>query len=154
AITNFLAQVWERFEAEQGLRSSEERLRLSQDAAGLGYFDFNFDDGTLAWSEQTRKLLGLEPAAPASTALLLSRVYTVDRPRVEEHVARSANPYSDHPRHLEFRIVLPDGALRWLESQSRVEKSAAGMPVRAIGIVRDITARKNAEEVRARLAAI
>src|SRR5262249_46456725 len=131
-ITNFLAQAWERFEVEQGLRTSEERLRLSQDAAGLGYFDFTFADGTWVWSEQTRKLLGVEPAAPASTALLLSRVYTLDRPRVEEQVASNANPDSDHPRDLEFRIVMPNGALRWLASQSRVETSAAGMPVRVV----------------------
>jgi PAS domain S-box-containing protein len=153
-ITNFLAQAWERFEAEQGLRASEERLRLSQDAGGIGYWDLDFAGGTWVWSDQTRKLLGVEPAAPASTALLLSRVYMEDRPRVEEQVARAANPHSDHPRHLEFRIVMPNGVLRWLAAQSRVETSAAGMPVRAVGIVRDITARKSAEEAQARLAAI
>src|SRR5262249_1092885 len=56
-ITNFLAQAWERFEAEQHLRVSEERLRLSQEAAGLGHWDFDFASGMLVWSEQTRKLL-------------------------------------------------------------------------------------------------
>jgi PAS domain-containing protein len=136
-ITNFLAQAWERFEAEQGLCASEERF-----AAGIGYWDFDFAGGSWVWSDQTRKLLGIEPAASASTALLLSRVYTEDRLQVQEQVATSANSYSAHPRHLEFRIVMPNGVLRWLAAQSRVETSAAGMPVRAIGIVRDITARK------------
>jgi PAS domain S-box-containing protein len=153
-ITNFLAQAWERLEAEQGLRASEERLRLSQEAAGLGHWDFDFAGGTLVWSEQTRKLLGVEPAALASRALLLSRVHAEDRPRLEEHIARSARLDSDHGRHLEFRIVMQNGALRWLEDQSRVETNAAGMPVRAVGVVRDITARKSAEEAQARLAAI
>ncbi len=153
-ITNFLAQAWERFEAEHGLRASEERLRLSQDAAGIGYWDFDFAGGTWVWSHQTRNLLGVEPAAPASTALFLSRVYPEDRLRVEEQAARSANPQCDRSRHLEFRIVMPNGVLRWLAAQSRVETSAAGMPVRAVGIVRDITARKSADEAQARLAAI
>ena len=88
-ITNFLAQVWERFEAEQGLRASEERLRLSQDAAGLGYFDFTFADGTWFWSEQTRKLLGVEPAAPASTALLLCCFLACTRRTAHEPRSRS-----------------------------------------------------------------
>jgi PAS domain S-box-containing protein len=153
-ITNFLAQAWERFEAEQGLRASEERLRLSQGAAGLGHWDSDFSSGTLVWSEQTRKLLGVDPAEPASRALLLSRVHAEDRPRLEEYIASSARPDSDHVRHLEFRIVMPDGAVRWLEDQSRVETNAAGTPIRAVGVVRDITARKNAEEAQARLAAI
>src|SRR6266566_919473 len=65
-ITNFLAQAWERFEAEQSLSASEERLRLSQEAAGLGHWDYDYVSGTLVWSEQTRKLLGVEPGEPAS----------------------------------------------------------------------------------------
>ncbi len=153
-VTNFLGQAWERLEAEQSLRAGEERLRLSQEAAGLGHWDFDFAGGTLVWSEQTRKLLGVELTAPASSTVLLSLVHAEDRPRLEEHLARSARPDSDHHRHLEFRIVMPDGAVRWLEDQSQVETNAAGMPVRAIGVVRDITARKSAEEAQARLAAI
>src|SRR5215475_5207924 len=153
-ITNFLAQAWERLEAEQSLRASEERLRLSLEAVGLGHWDFDFTSGTLVWSEQTRRLLGVEPGAPASGALLLSLVHAEDRARFEEHLTRSARPDYDQGRHLEFRIVTHDGSVRWLGDQSRVVTNAAGMPVRAVGIVRDITARKNAEEMQARLAAI
>src|SRR5262249_28834631 len=111
-ITNFLAQAWERFEAEQGLRASEERLRLSQEAAGLGHWDYDYVRGTLVWSEQTRKMLGVEPGEHASRALLRSRVHPEDRPRLEEHIARSARPDSDHVRHFEFRVVTPNGAIR------------------------------------------
>ncbi len=153
-IANFLAQAWERFETEQGLRASEERLRLSQEAAGFGHWDYDLAGGPLVWSEQTRKLLGVESAAPASRALLLSRAHPEDRPRLEKYIARIAHPDSDHVRHLEFRIVMQDGAVRWLEDQSQVETNTAGMPIRAVGVIRDITARKNAEEAQARLAAI
>ena len=153
-ITNFLAQAWERLAAEQGLRASEERLRLSQEAAGLGYWDYDFVSGTLVWPEQTRKLLGVDPLESASRELLLSRVLPKDRPRVTEHIARSYRPDSDHVRHLEFRIVMPNGGIRWLEDQSRVQTNGAGRSVRAVGVVRDITARKSAEEAQARLAAI
>src|SRR5258708_37267361 len=99
-------------------------------------------------------MLGVEPTAPASRTLLLSLVHAEDRSRLEEHLAHSTSSDSDHGRLLEFRIVMPDGAVRWLEDQSRVETNAAGMPVRAVGVVRDITAHKNAEEAQARLAAI
>jgi len=152
AITNFLAQAWERLEAEQGLRTSEERLRLSQEAGGLGHWDYDFATGTLVWSEQMRKLLGVGPTAPASRALLLSIVDADDRPRFEEHLARGARP-DDQGCHLEFRVAMQNGAVRWLEDQSRVQRNRAGLPVRAVGVVRDITARKDAEEAQARLRA-
>src|SRR5262249_27552807 len=83
-ITKFLAQAWERFDAEQDLRASEERLRMSQEAAGLGHWDYDYASDTLMWSEQVRKLLGVEPSEPASKALLRSRVHPEDRPRLEE----------------------------------------------------------------------
>jgi PAS domain S-box-containing protein len=51
-VINFLGQVWERREAEQGLRTSEERLRLAQNAAGLGHWDFDFASGVVAASTQ------------------------------------------------------------------------------------------------------
>jgi PAS domain S-box-containing protein len=153
-VTNFFAQVWERLDAEQGLRASEERLRLSQEADGLGHWGFDLFSGMLVWSEQMRRLLGIESTATASQALLLSRAHPADRPRLEEHLARCARSEADHGHQLEFRIVMPDGAVRWVEDQSWVETNAMGMPVRAVGVVRDISARRSAEEARAHLAAI
>jgi PAS domain S-box-containing protein len=132
----------------------EERLRLSLEAAGLGYWDFDVATGALVWSEQARKLFGVEPTAPASMALLLSRVHPEDRPRLEEHIAHGASPEADHVYHAEFRVVVQNDAIRWLEDQGRVEINSEGMPVRAFGVIRDITARKNAEETRSHLAAI
>jgi PAS domain S-box-containing protein len=153
-VINFLAQAWERLEAEQGLRASEERLRLAQNAAGLGHWDFDFASGTLVWSQQARQLIGVGPAESPSVALLLSRVHPDDRDSVEQQIARSYAPDSDHVYHVEFRILTENGAPRWLEDQGRVETDGAGRPIRALGVVRDITARKHAEEAQVRLAAI
>jgi PAS domain S-box-containing protein len=141
-------------EGERGLRASEERLDWLLEGAGIGHWHYDYVSDTLVWSEQTRRLLGVEPGEPASRVLLRSRVHPEDRTRFEEYVARRAYLDADHICNFEFRVVMPNGAIRWLEDQSRVETKAAGMPVRAGGIVRDITARKTAEEVQAHLAAI
>ncbi len=145
-VVNFLARIWERLEAEQALRASEERLRLAQNAAGLGYWDADFSRGTLVWSQQVRDLIGVGPVEPASLALLLSRVHAEDRRNVEQQIARSYGAESDHVHHVEFRILTENGALRWLEDQGRVETNAAGNPIRALGVIRDITDRKYAEQ--------
>src|SRR5262249_42661940 len=113
-ITNFLAQAWERLDAEQRLRVSEQRLRLSQALAGLGYWDFDIAFGTLVWSDRTRELLGAEPTEPASLALLLSRVHEEDRLRIEEKVRPNSSTDPDHVYHDEFRVVMQNGAVRWL----------------------------------------
>jgi PAS domain-containing protein len=118
----------------------------------LGHWDIDFAGGTLVWSEQTRKLLRVDPTEPPSLELLLSRVHPEDRPQVEEQYVRYSG--SDHVYDIEFRIVTRDGAVRWLEDQGRVETDAAGKAVRALGIVRDITARKSSEETQLRLTAI
>jgi PAS domain S-box-containing protein len=118
----------------------------------LGHWDIDFAGGTLVWSEQTRELLRVDPTEPPSLELLLSRVHPEDRPRVEEQYVRYSG--SDHVYDIEFRIVTRDGAVRWLEDQGRVETDAAGKAVRALGIVRDITARKSSEETQLRLTAI
>jgi PAS domain S-box-containing protein len=152
-VTKFLARAWERPDAEPDRQAREDRLRLSEEAAGLGHWEFDFA-GRAVWSEQVRKLLEVEPAEPASLALLLSRVYAQDRPRIEEKIRRSSAADTDHAYHVEYRVVMRNGDLRWLEDHGRVETNAARMPVRALGVVRDITARKNAEEAQARLAAI
>jgi PAS domain S-box-containing protein len=152
-VTKLLARAWERPDAELDRQAREDRLRLSEEAAGLGHWEFDFA-GRAVWSEQVRKLLEVEPAEPASLALLLSRAYAQDRPRIEEKIRRSCAADTDHAYHVEYRVVMRNGALRWLEDHGRVETNAARIPVRALGVVRDITARKNAEEAQARLAAI
>jgi PAS domain S-box-containing protein len=153
-IANFLAQAWERLEAEQRSGARDEFLRFSQEAAGLGSWEHDFTADRVIWSDQTRKLLGVKASEPASFALMLSRAHEEDRPRLEEHLLRSLGPNSHHVHHIEFRIVTEDGGVRWLEDQGRVETDAAGMPVRAAGVLREITARKEAEEARERLAAV
>jgi hypothetical protein len=55
-------------EGGRGLCASEERLHRLLEAAGLGHWDYDYVSDTLAWSEQTRKLLGVEPREPASRA--------------------------------------------------------------------------------------
>jgi PAS domain-containing protein len=103
----------------------------------LGHWDIDFADGTLVWSEQARRLFGVDPTAPPSIEQLLSRVHPEDRSRVEEQYVRSSR--SDPVYYIEFRIVTRDGAVRWLEDLGRVERMPQGSrsePSASSGILR------------------
>jgi PAS domain S-box-containing protein len=145
------AKLWA---AEGSLRESQRRLRLAQEAAGLGTWEHDFVTGRAVWSDKLRNVLGLRPDEPASRESFLSRVHPDDRGKVEKQIARARDPRSDHLYQAEFRIIVLNGPTRWLEDRGRVEVDAAGIPLRAFGVARDITARKDAEEAQARLAAI
>ncbi len=149
-----IVNISDRRRAEMALRMSEQRLRLAQEAAGLGAWEYDFVTGRSVWSDQFRALVGLTPETPASLASLLSRIHPDDRGRVKAGMTRACQPLSDRVYHVEFRVVLRDSTIRWLEDQGLVEADAAGAPLRAFGVARNITARKDAEEARARLAAI
>ena len=122
------------------LAASEEHLRLAQNAAGLGAWEGDLRSGAQVWSERARALVGAGPVETPSLALLLSRVHSEDRARLEAEVCRVRQPRADPAYHVEFRVVHPDGRVRWLEDQGRREGH------RIVGVVRDVTERKQADE--------
>ncbi|MFO1091373.1 MAG: MASE1 domain-containing protein [Hyphomicrobiales bacterium] len=127
------------------LNQSELRLRLAQEAAGLGAWEFDLATGAPVWSDQTRKLLGVPADALPSLDLLLSRLHPEDRPFLQAEGDRLRTlPVGESFRN-EFRVVDPDGSVRWLEDQGRVTR-VDRYAKRAVGVIRDITDRKRLEE--------
>ena len=131
--------------ATDALRASELRLRLAQDAAGLGVWDYDFTTGRSVWSEQTRMLVGLSEDEPVSLGLLLARAHPADRQAIEAEIARITRPHAGSRYRTEYRVILPDGKIRWLESLGRIERRADGSPLHVVAIMRDITSRKEAD---------
>jgi PAS domain S-box-containing protein len=113
-------------ESERGLRAKEEHLHSLLEGAGLGHWDYDYVSDTLVWSEQTRRLLGVEPGEPASRVLLRSRMHAEDRLRFREYVARRAYVGADHICNFEFRVVTPNGAIRWLRIRAGWKRMPQG----------------------------
>lgn len=131
--------------AAEALRVSEERLRLAQSAGGIGAWEVDYATGRRHWSESTYRLWGIEPDTPVTLDLMLSVIHPEDRDRFSAKVAEAATRQGPLPE-AEFRIVRPsDGAVRWLYSTGEAMTDEAGRTVRHLGIMRDITAQKEAE---------
>ncbi len=138
-----------RKQVEQQLRDSEERLQLAIRAGGLGIWETNFESGQRHWSPEAMAMFGLDLADGigrfgGDDDELLSRVHQDDR---HLHDGYGLDLSKAGSTAAEYRIVLPNGDLRWLAGGAMVlTRDAAGAPVRTVHISADITARKQAEE--------
>jgi PAS domain S-box-containing protein len=129
-------------EANEALRASEERLKLAQSAGGVGVWDYDLVSGKSFWSETMWTIYGVQPV-PAGQVQQVWRslLHPEDRERLEAHVTTLFASVHESFRE-EYRIVRPDGTLRWVESVARVERDEHGNPLRMIGVNLDITERK------------
>ncbi len=128
------------------LRQSEERLHLAQRTARLAYVDLELTQQTASVSETFEDLFGFRPPtddAARTVQSFLERVHPDDRRRVAAARALAIaklGVYED-----EFRIILPNGDIRWISAHGETLGDAAGTPVRMIGTNLDITRRKEQE---------
>lgn len=136
--------VTELHQSREALRDSEERLRRSQVYANIGTWDWNIATGELYWSERIAPLFGY-PAGELDTSYdnFLAAVHPQDRPRVVAAV--NACLESGCPYEIEHRCVWPDGTVRWLLERGDVVRAPDGAPAHMLGVVQDITQRKEAE---------
>jgi len=136
-------------QAEQALRESEEQLRRAMQAANAGSWKMVPATGEFSASDRALELNGFSPGTPMSHELALTRVYPDDRARVEAAIKQTVD--SGEPLRLEHRVQHPDGSIRWVatHAERRIEDGQA----RLIGLVQDITERKQGEKERERLAA-
>jgi signal transduction histidine kinase len=139
----------ERQRAEQALRASEERLRLTIDAAGLGMWENDLATGDFFMDPRARELYALP--AVATTDEFLRCIHPEDLPRLAGEIQAATDPARRAAVATEYRVVHPGGEVRWLRVQGRVEFTGGGAdarPVRGLGTVQDVTAHREAEIAR------
>ena len=140
-VTNAI-DVTERRRFEQALADKEARMRLAMDAASYGDWELDRASGQMVWGAQTRKLLGVGPDEPISFELFQQRIHPDDRARRQQAIERA---WAAGVLANEYRIVRPDGELRWVSSRGRVVRTSDGRE-RMLGVVGDITEQKRAVE--------
>jgi PAS domain S-box-containing protein len=130
---------------ETHFRRGEERLRLALAAAKMGTWDWDLVTGVLTWSAETERLVGQEPTGGAyEYADFLTTLHPADRERVDALVQETLVAGDDYLA--EYRIVQPDGSVRWNQARGRLDRNDDGKPIRLRGVAMDITERKAAEE--------
>jgi PAS domain S-box-containing protein len=128
-------------------------MRFALQAANIGIWDLDVPTGRVQWSEILEAQYGLTPGTFGGTFdAFVERVHPDDRTSVLETVGKAMKGGTDFS--VLNRSIWPDGTVRWLSGAGRMFLGEHGEPVRGVGISQDVTARMQADETRARLAAI
>jgi len=126
------------------LSERERDAELAADAANLGTWTSDIVRGQLRSSKKLRELFCFAPDEPLTPEQLVQRIHVDDRAAFRDRLSHAARRRGDYQS--EFRLVLPDGRLRWIAALGRVDFDAKGNPVRSRGACIDVTARKEAEQ--------
>jgi PAS domain S-box-containing protein len=137
--------------AEEALRRLDEQHRLALEAAELGTWDYGIASGIISWDARSCALFGLEAEGIRSLPVEKSfvRIHESDRERVREALAAALDPQAEGRFDAEYRMVLPDGNMRWLHSRGQTFFAGEGPerhPVRLSGVISDVSQRRNAQE--------
>ncbi len=130
--------------AYDALRDTTDRLRFALTAAQTGIWEWNVSTDAVIWSPECYAIHGLREGEFDGRAIGFDRLL---HPEDREHVWTTVRTAIERrtPYENEFRIRTPAGAVRWVSNRGRMAYDAGGQPLRMLGTITDITARKEAE---------
>jgi PAS domain S-box-containing protein len=144
--------IEDRKRAEEALRRSESYLADAQRLIGAGSWAWNVATRqSVYWSQENFRLFGFDPEGgiPSDEAFY-QRVHPEDRDRVRREVFLE-RPEEGSPFDVDFRIVLPSGAIKYVCSTGHPVRNISGDVLEFVGTSIDVTERKRADEERERL---
>jgi PAS domain S-box-containing protein len=129
---------------EEALVESRQRLRAALFASDTGTFRWNLATDELEFDESLDRLFGIEPGQAVRRIDHFTRaVHPDDLPRVHRELDHCRR--DDRDFDLEYRVLLPDGGVRWLLDRGKLLRDESGHPTTMIGACTDITHRKAVE---------
>ena len=143
-LAQVFANALARKRTEQALKDSEARLRLAAASASAGLWTLDLALGHLWATEKTKQLLGFAPAEELDLPKFMSAVHPEDRDAV--HRAIEDAVVSGEERGIEYRIVCPDGQIRWISARGRLHRGESGLANLVMGVSIDITERRQIQQ--------
>lgn len=149
-VANVLGSAISRHAVEMAVRDRDERLELALAASRTGFWEWNVRTGKIHWSDEICRLHGLPPGTELQGLdAYLALVHEEDRGWVAERLEKVMETGAFDAR---FRILLPDGRVRWTHATAKVFFDPQHRAIRMIGVGRDVTEEVALERERERMA--
>ncbi|HKH09986.1 MAG TPA: PAS domain S-box protein [Rubrobacter sp.] len=145
AILSIVRDVTERKRTEESLSLSERSLAQAQRIAQIGNWEHELRDGRTRWSDEMYRIFGFAPRTlvPSYKTFMLF-VHPDDGDLVRGSIRGVLR--GNRPEDVEYRIVRPDGDVRFVHTQYEVSYDESGRPAKFSGTVHDVTDRKHVEQ--------
>lgn len=144
ALASQASQALDRARLFAALRAQDERLRFALEASGTGTWEWHIPTDRVEWSREVHDIHGVPAGTPPpNLARYLEGIHPDDRERVAAAIRRSIETLA--PYDEEFRVLRPDGVVRWTHGMGKVIPDATGSPERMLGTSHDVTDRKQTE---------
>jgi PAS domain S-box-containing protein len=128
---------------QEALRHSEERLHAAAMAAEIGVWFWNTQTGQVEVSANWRRLFGVAPETEVTFDTWRNALHPDDRDRAVNALMAASEQHHDF--YAEYRVVCPDGVVRWIVDRGRATYDEQGRPISMAGVNVDISKRKQAE---------
>ena len=151
-IARLFVNALTRKRTEQALYESEARLRLAAASANAGLWTLDTVSGRFWTTDKANELFGFGPTEEFDLEKFLSIVHPEDRQTVRRTVEEAIQ--SGEEKSVEYRIIRPDGEMRWICSRGSRRSGESGEPAGLMGVSLDITERKRTEEAQLRHSAL
>ncbi|KAB8045103.1 sensor histidine kinase [Janthinobacterium aquaticum] len=141
AIRDMVALLDSRYRA---LQRSEERVQMATGAASIGIWDWNVATGELEWDDQMYAQFKADAAAGVAPSQIWRKALLAqDVPLTKEAIRAALR--DGHAFSYEYRILWPDGSIRYIKVGAVLFRDGHGKPMRMVGSNHDITAHREAE---------
>ncbi|MBL6999008.1 MAG: bacteriohemerythrin [Gammaproteobacteria bacterium] len=145
-----IIDITARKQLDQQLKKTTNSLLRAQKIAHIGNWSYRVADGAIEWSRQLYAIHGRDPnTKPVDYAALLSWIHPDDREKLQAYLQKMLAISVETKLELDnlhYRIIRPDGEIRWVEVTLECEFNPAHKPLAFFGTMQDVTERMQAEE--------
>jgi len=142
---NLAQQAQKKAQAE--VQQKRDQMGLAAEAANAAMWVWDVSADDLWMTEQGRSLFGFKPDARITFAATMDRVHPEDRAARESAIKRALETRGGY--EIEYRLLEPDGVVRWINGRARCVEPNDGTGLKLFGVSMEITARKQAEALAA-----
>ena len=145
-IVGTAQDITERKQSEEKLEMVSERLSLALESGGFGIWEWDILSDRLIWDDRMYELYGLERSDVRETIYQtwVNALHPIDREITETAIQKALRGEKEYDP--EFRVVHPDGSIRYIKAYALVQRDNNGEPQRMVGVNFDITSTKEAEK--------